>query len=389
MALKLFKILIIFLLTVGVFSCAADDDAEATNNSTSVLPKTDDIVIVQPWWNFSIPAPTDEISSCDSLENFPSQEVFVNTSLDYIFGLQKLSADVVKGLRDIVAEKGKDNSWMNYYSPYLGVFVSSFDSRAKQWKLDTDVELDGTIWKYHLLISDLPEGSIDGKNKKAMELYYDDDFKNGVMFFSPTHFNSVRYPDKLMGRDMTGKLVFSTSSDGVMENTLYISKIAEKLSPMQMGNAYLNVKYNSGLISVVALADFPYLWFDTIENKGFSLAIYGGIDCSNSNMSFFYSMDSNSNQNKVYGSTIIRDGVDKVMAEYNQLWNTMMQLEESKAKKYEYKNPVFVTNGRLVGAGREFDKRTDFTKALSKAESSTDLQIPISPYQLSLLQIEW
>lgn len=395
MILKIFKILFIFLLIALQVSCAAEDMDD--NGNSGSLPGADmgieddninAFVIDQQWWSFDYGSVGDTLNhEKDTLKEFPTQKCFTESSMSYIFGLQSLASDVVSLLRNIVAHNESDQ-WMNFYSPYLGAFVSVSDSRVKQWQLETDAIFEDIKWPYHLLISDLPDGTMTGKNNKALEIYYDYDFKNGVMFFSPCHFNPVRYPEKVMSRDMKCKLYFSASGDEV-ENTLYVSDFGYHRQPDSFGNLYLNTILQGNTVSFSAIVDMPYLWFDKVDNPGYSVVMLGGIDCLSANTAVISCVCPNTESNVISDVFVKREGVDVRMAEYLRLWNITRGAADGDSLSVSYQTPAFMQAGTYVGAGREVEDRAVFAKALSKANETVVRQFGISPLKVSILNIEW
>ncbi len=395
MILKIHKILFIFLLIALQVSCAADDfeddpgyvfDNQMGMGSSHAY--SNGFVINQPWWKFSGLVSADTITqNADTLRAFPSQKAFTEKTLSYVFGLQDLASEVLSMLRGIVIEQ--DNAgWMNFYSPYLGAFVSVSDSRVKQWQLETDVAYDGVKWPYHLLISDLPDGAMTGKVTKALDIYYDFEFKNGIMIFSPSRFNSVRFPEKLMGHNMMCRLNFSTI-DNVVENTLYVSEFGNGASPDRYGNLFLNTKLSANSVSFACIVDMPYLWFDVAENSGYSVMMAGGIDCASRNVALLAGFAPNTISSTALYSLMSRESVASKMQDYNAMWNKMKGLEDSDSTLAVYQTPAFLTDGAFVGAGREVAERAMFARALAKAEEIENGVFDVSPLKVAILQIEW
>lgn len=392
MVLKIHKILFIFLLISSIVSCAADEEDLILSDKIGYeFGETDNVngfVIQQSWWKFQLPQPNDTaIGISDTLATFPSQQEFTQMSVDYVFGLQKLASEMVQSLKQMVS--GNDGyAWMNYYTPYLGAFVSSSDSRVKQWQLENDATYEGVEWPYHLVISDLPDGNMDGRISKALEIYYDQDFNNGVMLFAPSRVNSLRYPDKLMGHGTVGKLYFSLNN-GQVENNLYVSGFGVPGSSDRMGNLYLKTVLSNNLISFASVVDIPAIWFDNKANSGYSVSMFGGVDCMNSNMAVISAFTPNTYSANLSSVLVDEENVSVRMDEYNRMWNLMMDIDEEQAVLEVYETPAFLTNGVYVGAGREVTERNLFSRALGKADDVSSLTYDISPYKVSIMQIEW
>lgn len=393
MGLKIFKILFIFSLISTLVSCEAADydlvmgdkiDPELGTDTESI----NGFVIQQSAWVLETPQPSDTVArASDTLAKFPTQQEFTQMSVEYVFSLQRLASEMVQNLRQMVANND-GYAWMNYYSPYLGAFVSSNDSRVKQWLLENDAMYEDIKWPYHLVISDLPDGNMDGRASKALEIFYDDDFMNGVMLFAPSRVNPVRFPEKLLGHGAMGKLYFSRSN-GEQENTLYVSGFNTGTSPESMGNVFLYTKLSNNLISFASIADIPGLWFDTKENSGYSVLMFGGLDCANDNMAVHTAFTPNTNSSNISSTLVNKENVSLKMNEYNRTWNQMMYPGEQDSVLEVYDTPAFLTNMVYVGAGRVVSDRNLFSKALSKADEVSLQQFDISPLKVSIMQLEW
>lgn len=387
MALKIHKILFIFLLTITFVSCAGDDDDEpgSSNEAFDASPGSsgheEGFVIGQPWWLFAPSVASDTVQISDTLAEFPTQESFTTKSVAYVFGFQRLASDIVSQLFALPADS--ENKWMNFFTSNLGTFVSLSDSRPKQWQLDYDAEYQGKVWPYHLEISDLPDGSPDGKTNKAIDFFYDGEYKNGILFFAPQYLNPVMYPEKVMGHGMKCSLYFSSRS-GVLENILSVSNFADDGRPNVYGNVYLYTRKYSNAISFASIVDMPHLWFGKKEDIGYSVLMIGGIDCAISNMAVSAALCPNTTTNNLSESLIREYGVEKTMPKKCRQWNVVSGCDTI----YEYQTPAFMNSNTYIGAGREVPDRTVFSKALSVMEDAKILEYQLSPYKVSIQQIE-
>ncbi len=388
MVLKIHKILFIFLLIALLASCATDDedmDIPQSNNEMASggkpVSRVNGIVVSQPWWVFSPDIAVDSIPETDTLAEFPSQSKFSTRGANYVFGLQRLAYDIVLSLLDLPSSY--DNNWMSFNTSNLGTFVSLDDSRPKQWQLDCSVEFDGKTWPYHLVVTDLPDANPDGRNNKAVDFYYDDNFGSGVLFFAPSHLNPVMYPEKMMGRGLRCCLHFS-NNDGVLENTLLVSNFADNGSVSAHGNIYLYSKRYSNSILLASIVDMPHLWFGKKEDIGYSVMLMGGIDCNGGNLAMVSALCPNTVTQNLSESLIKEFGVESSMKGYNGLWNTV----SGQDTLYEYQSPAFLNGGNYIGAGREVEDRTAYSKALSVMEEAKKFEYQVSPYKVSIQQIE-
>jgi len=384
MVLKIFKILFIFLLIAPFSSCdMGDDDSDPMydQKGESQDSYVDGIVISQPWWTFSADIAIDTSQVSDTLTVFPSQDRFASRSVTYLFSLQRLAYDVVRSLLDLPANS--EYKWMDFSTSNLGTFLSHSDSRPKQWQLDYDVEFQGNVWPYHLLICDLPDGSTEGKTNKAVEFFYDSNFKNGILFFAPSYLNPVMYPEKVMGHGMRCCLFFSRKGSA-LENVLYVADFAGVASTSAQGNIYLYSRKNNNAISFASIVDMPYLWFGRKEDIGYSVMHIGGIDCATDNVAIASALCPNTTTFNLSESLVREYGVETVMSRYNEQWNAISGQDTLLA----YQSPSFLSGLEYAGSGREVVDRTAFSKALAAMEDAKDFDYQISPYKVTIQQIE-
>lgn len=364
----------------------------------------------------------DSLSS-DTLKVFPDDVVFHKLLMQSLVSAQGMASIIARSI-DMSVFGGTNNSWMNYYMPYLGVYSSYNDSRSKQWDLEKDVTYEGRVWDYHLSILDLPEGvSADNRAERAVEVFYDSDFDRGAMTFSPTDFDAVRFPKKIFGPDIRGVLTFE--NDGATTtNELYLTNIGVSNNVKYIRNIYLRTESTNGCVAVKAMIDFPALWFDVKENSGFTVSAIGAYDESTGGAVMYSGIVRNSSNEKSISALVLEHPSDEVLAHYYPLWSKMMEenknnssiggpsdnnenengggnagtgsvvmsvgAKESEVEpEDEYGKPGYYIQGDYKPIAEITDK-SPFLKALNKClDMMDDGSYPISPYKNSVNQVEW
>lgn len=434
MTLTKTKILFILLLTtvISVVSgCSMDDDDDIgsmdlpgiydSNNNFSEILAANCIELI----GVSDPASVIDSLSVDTLKVFPDDASFHNLLMQSLLASQVVVKNITRSIDASV--QGRDGSkWMNYTEPYLGVYSSANDSRSKQWDLETDVIYEGVQWDYHLSILDLPEGVASSNNgERAVEIFYDSKFRNGVIIFSPPDFDAVRYPTKLFGPDIRG--VFTFANDGnAITNTLYLTNIGINNNVKYIRNIYLHTELYNGCISMQAMIDFPALWFDNKENIGFTVSSIGACDINTNGTVLYSGIVPNSVSEKSVQSLVLEHAYDKVLSQYYPLWQKMIDeskpsepdIEDNPEKtdpedsvgdadtediarvcrskdsgggrqpETEHVKPGYFNNGVYVPSSTVTDK-SPYLKALNKCLDMMDGDFPISPYKNSVNQIDW
>lgn len=409
-------------------SCSMDDgDDNATDNGfdkrellaacSNMLPGPDD-----PAWGL------DSLSN-DTLKVFPDEAAFHKLVMQCLVSSQCMVKIITSSIDASVFGPGS-NDWMDYYQPYLGVYSSVNDSRSKQWELERDALYDGVYWDYHLKIIDLPEGfGTNNSGDKAVDLYYDGDFKNGFMVFSPTDFDAVRFPVKIFGPEIMGKLFFSNDGN-TYTNELYLTNIGVNNNVKYIRNVYLSTEANSSCISVKAMIDFPALWFDTKENSGFTVSVIGACDMGTMGAVLYSGIVRNSSRETSVPSLVLAHPSDEVLHHYYPLWQMMIAESDSsnddapdekdnegesaaghsdsgaksgsvgsslvmadgdnniETEEDLYGKPGYYSNGAYVPSANVTDK-TPYLKALNQCLDMMDDSFPISPYKNSVNQISW
>lgn len=412
------------MLSLSACSSMDDEDSSATitddNNAITELLARNCIVL---------PGNSDPSNGLDTLSNdtlkiFPDDAAFHKLLMQCLVSSQGMVQIITRSIDASVFTNG-GNSWMSYYEPYLGVYSSFNDSRSKQWNLEQDVFYEGKTWNYHLSILDLPEGvSIDNKGERAVEVYYDYDFKHGIMTFSPTDFDAVRFPKKIFGPDIMGTLTFIRES-GITANELFLTNIGVNNNVKYIRNVYLRTEsFDNGYVSIKAMIDFPALWFDNKNNSGFTVSIVGAYDITSHGAVLYSGIVRNSSNEKSVNALVLEHPSDEVLSHYYPLWQNMMQESENNSSTevpddnnetdsnpefdihdvmsvgskdagaaveedgVEYGKPGYYLNGEYVPVSAIGDK-TPFLKALNKCLDMMDDDFPISPYKNSVNQVEW
>ena len=378
--------------------------------------------------------------SNDTLKTFPDEAIFHKLLMQSIVSSQGMAKVITRSIDGSVDGPGS-NYWMDYYSPYLGVYSSYNDSRSKQWNLEQDAAYESSMWDYHLCILDLPEGvAPDNSGVRAVEAFYNSDFNKGVVTFSPTDFDAVRFPKKIFGPDIMGMLSF-VFDGGVTTNELYLTNIGVNNNVMYIRNVYLYTESANSCVAIKAMIDFPTLWFDTKANSGFTVSVIGAYDLSTGGAVLYSGIVRNSSNEKSVASLVLDHPSDEVLANYYPLWQKMMQenennsspeapdgnnetdgnqetgeagetgepgdnpgvgsivmsvtpkeagaaVEEQEEVEVEYGKPGYYLYGEYVPTSMVGDK-TPYLKALNKCLDMMDGDFPISPYKNSVNQVEW
>ena len=400
----------------------SDDDSLYDNNGKSVSEVLAGNCIYLP--GGEDPSIGLDSLSSDTLKIFPDDAMFHKLLMQGLVSAQGMATIIARSIDISVSVSG--NGWMNYYEPYLGVYSSFNDSRSKQWYLEDNVAYLDKVWEYHLSIIDLPEGVIvDNKVERAVEVFYDGDFNSGIMIFSPTDFDIVRFPKKIFGPDIKGVLTFSKNG-GVSTNELYLTNIGVNNNVKYIRNIYLNTESSNGCVAIKAMIDFPALWFDVKENCGFTVSAIGAYDESTGGAVMYAGIVRNSSNEKSVKSLVTEHPSDEVLDYYYPLWQKMIEESENisstdepsdnneteddngnigtgsvvmslgskdagigiQEPEVEYGKPGYYQHGNYIPVAEVSDK-SPFLKALNKCLDMMDGDFPISPYKNSVNQVEW
>ncbi len=431
--------------SLSLSACSSMDDADA--DSPNYMDGGNDVPEILARNCIRLPGGNDPSIGLDTLSNdtlkvFPDDMGFHRLLMQSIASSQGMVTLIARSID--LGQGG--NNWMNYYEPYLGVYSSNNDSRSKQWNLESNIAYEGKTWDYHLSILDLPEGvTIDSKGMRAVEVFYDSEFSRGIMVFSPTDYDAVRFPKKIFGPDIMGFFAF-VKDGGITTNELYLTNIGVNNNVKYIRNVYLCTEASeNGCVSIKAMIDFPALWFDNKGNSGFTVSIVGAYDMSTQGAVLYSGIVRNSSNEKSVSSLVKEHPSDEVLATYYPLWLKMMQDSENNSSpeapgdnnetdsnqesgdnadiegnddtndtpgagsvvmsvgskdagttveedetedEVEYGKPGYYLNGEYVPTSLVGDK-TPYLKALNKCLDMMDGDFPISPYKNSVNQVEW
>ena len=426
------------MLTTAIFatqSCSMADDGDMDSpmhNGLDNMKGDNGIIEVLASNCITLPGYGDPLVGLDSLSNdtlkiFPDDEVFHKLLMQSMLSAQGMVKIIARSI-DASVNINSGNAWMTYTDPYLGVFTSVNDSRSKQWYLEKDVEYNDVQWDFHLSILDLPEGvATDNNGERAVEVFYNGDLKNGVMIFSPTDFDAVRFPTKIFGPDIKGVLIYSNDGN-VVTNELYLTNIGIGNNVKYIRNVYLRSELSNGCIAIQTMIDFPALWFDVRENCGFTVSSVGACDVNTGGTVMYAGIVRNSSKERTVESLVVEHPSDEVLAQYYPLWIKMLEdstpssdtlsksagfrdvppteevpMEEKNAEgtptegyptegtpseEETYGKPGYYLSGVYVPTSAVTDK-SPYLKALNKCIDMMDGEFPISPYKNSVNQIEW
>ena len=221
---KIRLILLLMAFSFAVSCSMADDDADSLREANS-----NDNVEVLAANCIVLPGDLDPTSGLDSLDSdtlrvFPDDISIHKMLMQCLVSSQSMVKIITSSIDAAVFGSGM-SAWMDYYTSYLGVYSSENDSRSKQWNVEENVVYDGTFWDYYLSILDLPGGAAaDFSGEKAIEVYYNMGMRKGVMIFSPTNFDAVKFPARIFGADIKGKFYFENDGEKTV-NELFLTNI--------------------------------------------------------------------------------------------------------------------------------------------------------------------
>jgi hypothetical protein len=410
MTLKKTKLLFILLLTVmlSVLSCSIEDDeiAEAVSDDNSVHSK----YCINLPGELNLTMGLDSLSQ-DTLKIFPLENNFHEIFMKGVMTAQGMVSTIVNELDATVSGK-TGVSWMSYEEPYLGVYSSLSDSRFKQWNLEkTKVGSDilteeGTeqLWDNVLSISDMPKGtSTSGDveiSDKALELYYKDNFSNGVMLFSPTDFDAVNFPVKIFGDEIMGKFVFDDNYN-IINNKLFITGIGEKNNVKYIRNIYLRLERYNNLIAVMTMIDLPSLWFSDKHDKdnvGYTVSAVGAIDATDGMSVMYIGFVPNTSSDVSVAKLITDNPAGKVLAKKYAEWRKMaedaeLDISASDFDDYDKKTygslfdiPAYFNSGVFIKTGGEM---SGMEKVIERCKVMLGGEFPLSPRELAAYKVDW
>lgn len=425
---KLF--LILGMSATLLSACAMEDDSDSVD---SIAPTDASEDFVAPFLisfnGFDSPGSGNGFiqSQEDTISVYPNDVSFNNAIKNCLINSHSQSYRIVNSLFN-----SKRSTWMDFFTPYFGTYTSQDDSRIKQWQVNAAQEYDGVNYDYALRIVDMPEGNgVDAKKSNAVEFFYNKDFTDGVLIYSPVNFDKVYYPESIFGHDILCKLSFTNSSSRIT-NELAITNLADnKSSVFYIHNVYMYqvMDKKSQLVRFAALIDMPNLWFDNKLNAGFVVAVCGSIDKSNSATVLFSGLVKNTDKSRDADYLINENASGIVLQKYYQSWlelfsdgsdsglqnpsitapsdgddevtiensgNNVPENSEPESpenleplsEKAMFENPAFFLYGNYNGSGTVNNKET-YLRAINQALTMMDEDFAFSPYKFSIYHIEW
>ncbi len=369
-----------------VTSCSMD---EANDDITPATPELKQFVVSIPHF-LEKPAFVNDTTTSDILSSFPSDTTIYMNVVDIISYVCSVNQYVYNSLVEINRSTDKTQNWISFSEPILGAYTSPGDSRHKQWQLDSDAVRDGEHWDFHLLISDFVENDA-ADLRPALELFYNLDFTKGYMVFSPSDFDRIRFPEKSFGSNVKCEVEFTRSTDKVV-NKCHLTGFTTKAHSSNInyvGNITLTAEQSgSNIINYSGIADFPYIWFDSPENKGYSLNFAGSADASLNVAAFFAGLTKNSDESVSMRKLIVDNSAGTFLSNIYALW--LQNVENAADLPQEYKafaNPGFFIERNYKGCGKS--SNNDVVAVTTRAQALIDQQSSVSPYQNSIYQVEW
>lgn len=369
-----------------VTSCSMD---EANDDITPSTPELKQFVVSIPHF-LEKPAFVNDTTTSDILSSFPSDTTIYMNVVDIISYVCSVNQYVYNSLVEINRSTDKTQNWISFSEPILGAYTSPGDSRHKQWQLDSDAVRDGEHWDFHLLISDFVENDA-ADLRPALELFYNLDFTKGYMVFSPSDFDRIRFPEKSFGSNVKCEVEFTRSTDKVV-NKCHLTGFTTKAHSSNInyvGNITLTAEQSgSNIINYSGIADFPYIWFDSPENKGYSLNFAGSADASLNVAAFFAGLTKNSDESVSMRKLIVDNSAGTFLSNIYALW--LQNVENAADLPQEYKafaNPGFFIERNYKGCGKS--SNNDVVAVTTRAQALIDQQSSVSPYQNSIYQVEW
>lgn len=378
---------VVCVTTVTFFaSCSMDEESDDITPST---PELKQFVVSVPQF-LEKPVFVNDTTTSDILSSFPTDTTIYMNVVDIISYVGSVNQYVYNSLVEINRSTDKTQNWISFSEPILGAYTSPGDSRHKQWQLDSNAVLNGERWDYHLLISDFVENE-DNDLRPALEFFYNLDFTKGYMVFSPSDFDRIRFPEKRFGTNVKCEIEFTRSTDKVV-NKCHLSGLTYKSHSANInfvGNITLTAEQTgTNIINYSGIADFPYIWFDSPDNKGYSLNFAGSADASVNVAAFFAGLTKNSDESVSMRKLIVDNSAGTFLSNVYSLWLTNVEKPEELPQEYEaFANPGFFIERDYKGCGKSTNN--DVVAVTNRAQVLIDQQSSVSPYQNSIYQVEW
>ncbi|MBP5504465.1 MAG: hypothetical protein J6Y24_16960 [Bacteroidales bacterium] len=362
---------------------------EANDDITPSTPELKQFVVSVPQF-LEKPAFVNDTTTSDILSSFPSDTAIYTNVVDVISYVCSVNQYVYNSLVEINRSTDKTQNWISFSEPILGAYTSPGDSRHKQWQLDSNAVREGEHWDFHLLISDFVENEV-ADLRPALELFYNVDFTKGYMVFSPSDFDRIRFPEKRFGSNVKCEIEFTRSTDKVV-NKCHLSGFTTKAHSSNInyvGNITLTAEQSgSNIINYSGIADFPYIWFDSPENKGYSLNFAGSADASLNVAAFFAGLTKNSDESVSMRKLIVDNSAGTFLSNIYALWLQNVENAADLPQEFDaFANPGFFIERDYKGCGKS--SNNDVVAVTTRAQALIDQQSLVSPYQNSIYQVEW
>lgn len=383
-----FKCISVVCVTTVTFfaSCSMDEESE---DITPSAPELKQFVVSIPQF-LKKPAFVNDTTTSDILSSFPSDTAIYTNVVDVISYVCSVNQYVYNSLEEINRSTDKTQNWISFSEPILGAYTSPGDSRHKQWQLDSNAVREGEHWDFHLLISDFVENEV-ADLRPALELFYNVDFTKGYMVFSPSDFDRIRFPEKRFGSNVKCEIEFTRSSDKVV-NKCHLSGLtynAHSSNINYVGNITLTAEQSgANVINYSGIADLPFIWFDSPDNKGYSLNFAGSADASLNVAAFFAGLTKNNDESVSMRKLIVDNSAGTFLSNVYSLWLTNVEKSEDLPQEYKaFANPGFFIERDYKGCGKS--SNNDVVAVTNRAQALIDQQSLVSPYQNSIYQVEW
>ena len=427
----MFKLKLRFFFLFAFFlavSCAMDDektDGGGNNGGTSNNVRYTDFLIDIS--GFSVPrtehnyyfedagdliknnsetVPSEELISIenDTVKLFPSDTAFYDGVRNCISNTYCHAYNIVNSLFN---PKLKQETWMDFKRAYFGTYTSSLDSRIKQWEVLEKQEYGGTEYDYSLKIFDMPEGGGSETKNIAVEFFYDGDFQDGVIIFSPSDYDKVGFPENVYGHGLRYKLSFSKDGDSLV-NVLSVTNISgNRNNVYHISNVYLKfTEYPADkCVKFQALADLPNLWFDSPSNAGYCICTAGTTDNGNRCTVFYTGLVRNAAGNTSASELITDNASGRVLGSLYPEWKKLFVIESDTLQpslEYDgnletdtvsgalFENPACFSSENYQGSGPSaLGNRSLYQKADRNTLQLLNRRFDLSPYQNSINEIAW
>ncbi|MBQ3657458.1 MAG: hypothetical protein II956_11525 [Bacteroidales bacterium] len=357
------------------------------NTENGKLISDDSAKISDPEINFN---------SLDTARTFPNDTTFHKGVMNCIVNSYDMCFRIVNS---IFNPRLKKESWMKFTEPYLGTYTSPLDSRIKQWEVVEKASYAGVDYQYCLKITDIPGSSVSKDKDKtpekeqssdnAVEFFYNENFQNGVVVFSPVNYDRVKYPEHIFSKDMKCLLKFSTTKESTVNELFITGYSPETKTVYRIDNIYLQFSElkESGYIRFSGLIDMPRLWFDAAANAGYCICIAGTVDNNNACTVCYTGLVRNSSAETEVSKLISENSSGTVLGRLYPSWWKMTTGENGAKDTAVFKNPAYYISSLYMGYGKT--DNAVYQKAVNNTIEVLGGKINISPYQNSINKVLW